>query len=104
MKSLSLTIILLFNSISFAQENSVNIYGKVIDKLTKQPLPGANVLVLNTNLGASTDLSGKFEIKNLAPGEYLLRASIIGYKSVTKSGIMVMSGFPSEVLSDDAHR
>ena len=98
MKSLSLTIILLFNSISFAQENSVNIYGKVIDKLTKQPLPGANVLVLNTNLGASTDLSGKFEIKNLAPGEHLLRASIIGYKSVTKSGIMVMSGFPSEVL------
>ena len=98
MKSLSLTIIFLINSISIAQETSINIYGKVIDKLTKQPLPGANILVLSTNFGASSDLNGKFEIKGLAPGEYLLRASIIGYKSVTKTGIMVMSGFPSEVL------
>jgi hypothetical protein len=98
MKSLFLTIIILINSISIAQENSINIYGKVIDKLTKQSLPGANILVLNKNYGASTDLNGKFEINGLTPGEYQLRASIIGYRSVTKTGIMVMSGSPSEVL------
>jgi len=98
MKRSIIILIIILTAASFAQENNVKIYGKVIDKLTRQPLPGANVLVLNTNYGASTDVNGKFEIKGLAPGEYLLRASIIGYKSVTKSGIMVMSGFPSEVL------
>ena len=73
----------------------ITIYGKVVDKFTQQPLPGANVLVVNTNFGASTDLNGKFEIKNLPSGEYQLRASILGYRSVTKTDVMVMSGFCS---------
>ncbi|NNG26756.1 MAG: TonB-dependent receptor [Ignavibacteriaceae bacterium] len=76
----------------------MKIYGKVVDKFTQQPLPGANVLVVNTNFGASTDVSGKFEIDNLPPGEYQLRASIIGYRSIIKADIMVMSGFAPEVI------
>ena len=99
MKSSILIILLtLFSSISIAQENNITIYGKVVDKFTQQPLPGANVLVVNTNFGASTDLNGKFEIKNLPSGEYQLRASILGYRSVTKTDVMVMSGFSSEVI------
>jgi len=99
MKSTFLIILISFLAIaSFAQETTVKIYGKVLDKLTKQPLPGANVLVLNTNYGASTSAEGKFGIDNLPPGEYQLRASIIGYRSITKTGVMVMSGFSSEVM------
>jgi hypothetical protein len=98
MKKLFFTIIVLVSPFSIAQEGNLKIYGKVTDKLTKQPLPGANILVLNTNLGASTDLDGKFEINGLPPGEYQLRASIISYKSITKTDIMIMSGFSSEVL------
>jgi len=85
MKSSVLILVVSFLSIaSFAQENKINVYGKVVDKFTQQPLPGANVLVVNTNFGASTDATGKFEINNLPAGEYQLRASIIGYKSATK--------------------
>lgn len=95
-------ILIIFISISptdlFSQGNNVSIYGKVVDKFTQQPLPGVNVLVLNTDYGASTDLNGRYEIKNLPPGEYQVRASIIGYKSITKTDIMVMSGFASEIL------
>lgn len=99
MKS-SIIILLVFTLkiATLAQENTITIYGKVVDKLTQQPLPGANVLVVNTILGASTDLNGKFEIKNLPIGEYQIRASIIGYKSVTKTDVMVMSGFSPEVI------
>jgi hypothetical protein len=85
-------------AISLAQENNLNVYGKVIDKITKQPLTGANVLVVNTNYGASTNLEGKFEIKNMPPGEYQLRASIIGYRSITKADVMIMGGFVQEVI------
>ncbi len=98
MKKLFFAVILLISPISIAQEDNLKIYGKVTDRLTKQPLPGVNILVLNTNLGASTDLDGKFEINGLPPGEYQIRASIIGYKSITKTDIMVMSGFTSQVL------
>ncbi|MBT8386579.1 MAG: TonB-dependent receptor, partial [Ignavibacteria bacterium] len=99
MKLILLIILLVqISTVSIAQENTITIYGKVIDKFTQQPLPGANVLVINTNFGASTDINGKFEIQNLPPGEYQLRASILSYRSVTKTDIMVMSGFSPEVI------
>jgi hypothetical protein len=99
MKSSILILLVFILSIaSYAQEYNIKIYGKVIDKLTQQPLPGANILVINTNNGASTDVNGKFEIENLSPGEYQLRASIIGYRSVTKPDVMVMSGYTAEVI------
>jgi hypothetical protein len=99
MKLLIFTLFLILGySAAFAQENNITIYGKVVDKLTQQPLPGANVLLLNTNFGASTDLNGRFEIKNIPSGEYQLRASILGYGSVIKTDVMVMSGFAPEVV------
>ncbi|MGB5850362.1 MAG: TonB-dependent receptor [Ignavibacteriaceae bacterium] len=99
MKSSILILLVSFLSLTaFAQDNNIKIYGKVIDKVTQQPLPGANILVINTNYGASTDANGKFEINNFPPGEYQLRASIIGYRSVTKTDVMVMSGFTAEVI------
>jgi len=80
--SILIVFLILFSIISNAQENTITIYGKVVDKFTQQPLPGANVLVVNTNFGASTDLNGKFKIRNLPPGEYQLRASILSYSSL----------------------
>ncbi len=61
-------------------------------------MPGANVLVLNTNYGSSTNANGNFEIDNMPAGEYQIRASIIGYKSVTKTDIMIMTGFSPEII------
>ena len=99
MKSSILILFVFILSIAaIAQENTVKVYGKVIDKVTQQPLPGANVLIVNTNLGASTDFNGKYEIKNIPFGEYQIRASIIGYKSVVKTDVMVMSGSAPELI------
>ena len=99
MKSSILILLVFILSVAvFAQDSNIKIYGKVIDKLTRQPLPGANILVINTNYGASADVNGKYEIDKLPPGEYQLRASIIGYRSITKTDVMVMSGFSSEII------
>ena len=55
--------------------------GRVLDSNTKEPLVGANILVVGTDKGGISDLDGYFIITYLNPGVYSLRFSYIGYKS-----------------------
>ncbi len=59
---------------------SGNIEGVVKDSQTKDALPGANLLLLKTSLGASSDVNGKYIIRNVPPGSYTLRATYVGYQ------------------------
>lgn len=75
-----LIILVLFVFVkTFAAET--NIKGLVKDKATGEDLPGANVVLLNTSIGAATDNNGKYIIRNVPPGTYTLQASYIGYNS-----------------------
>ncbi len=65
------------------------IAGKVIDAKTKEPLLGVNVIIDGTKSGASTDIDGNYNILNVAPGIYTLRASAIGFRSVTVTQVKV---------------
>ena len=56
--------------------------GKVVDE-NNEPLPGATILVKETNKGTSTDFDGKFNV-NLPKGKYTIQVSFIGYKTVSK--------------------
>jgi len=58
-----------------------NIIGKVTRFENQSPLAGANVLVLNTTFGASTELDGNFKIHYVPAGEVTLVVSYMGYKS-----------------------
>ena len=55
------------------------IVGFITDSETGDPLPGANVFIEGTSLGAATDLEGFFRIKALDPGEYKIIINYIGY-------------------------
>lgn len=55
------------------------ISGRVTDSATGDPLPGANVLIVGTSLGASTNLNGEFAIPDVPLGAYTLRTTYIGY-------------------------
>ncbi len=59
------------------------IRGKVTAKESKDALPGANVFVKGTSLGAATDLNGVFTISNVPEGEQTVVVSFIGYTSMT---------------------
>lgn len=98
MKLLCLATIILVSAASvFGQEKIVSVYGKVIDILTREPLIGANVIILGTDFGAATNNQGEFLINNVPPNTYQLRASVIGYNSITKTDISVMPGKPAQV-------
>lgn len=85
--------------ICFAQNNfcqSGTVTGTVIDVATNEPLIGANILVVElTNIGAMTDLDGKFLIR-VPVGSYSVKVSSMGYSTVVKTDIIVKTG--SEVF------
>ena len=71
-----------FSSVSFSQKI---IKGKVIDKVTKEPLELAVVTVLRTGKKTLTDRDGNFILRNASP-EDSLYISFIGYKSEIIAG------------------
>jgi outer membrane receptor protein involved in Fe transport len=73
------------------------IAGKVIDKRTGEPLPGATVLIVGTTRGAATDARGEYFILNVPPGRYTLRASFVGYQEQIRQDVVVNSGFTTIV-------
>ncbi len=59
----------------------VTLTGRVLDRETKQPLIGTNVVIAGTNIGGSTDQNGNYTISNLTPGKYEIDFFYIGYKT-----------------------
>ena len=72
--------------VTFAQ-----IGGKVVDSDTKEPLPGATILVQGTDDGVVTDFDGNFSIESATAGTTIV-ISYLGYETVevsAKDGILV---------------
>ncbi len=88
------TIVLCFccqNLIS--QEITKLVRGTVIDKLSREPLIGASVVLLDSSKtnGTFCDTDGKFRLANVPLGRQMIRISFLGYKETTVS-IVVTSG------------
>jgi len=66
-----------------------SIKGKVSDAGTKAPLIGANISIMNTMMGAATDLQGNFIIPNVPVGSYSLKFSYVGYETLVKTDVIV---------------
>ncbi len=87
---LMLIIMTLIVGVEFASAQSRSrIEGTVKDAKTGEPLPGANVLVVGTSLGAVTNLNGHFVIVNVPVGSYDVRASMVGYNSELVKSVLV---------------
>jgi len=65
------------------------ITGKVVDANTGEPLPGANIVLKETTIGAATDINGTFLILNVPPGRYSLEVSMIGYSKQLMPDVFV---------------
>lgn len=81
-------LLLLFGTFIYAGTTG-KIAGKIFDKSTGEALIGANILMVGTSIGASSDLEGNYFILNIPPGEYQVKASVIGYSSFTIQKVRV---------------
>ncbi|MFN0159403.1 MAG: TonB-dependent receptor [Bacteroidota bacterium] len=81
------------------------IKGKVVDKESKEALVGANVAVEGTSFGAATDVDGEYLILNAPAGTHTVKATFIGYGTVTVSNVRVSNDLTTELnftLSSEA--
>ena len=65
--------------------NAGNISGTVSDIKNGSPLIGVYVWINNSLITTTTDLEGKFELKNIQIGNYEVSFSYIGYKTVIQN-------------------
>ena len=68
--------------------------GVVIDKNTKMTLPGANVILLDSDplRGVMTDEQGRFKFESVEIGRVSLKVSFLGYNDVVLSNLNLQVG------------
>jgi len=74
-----------------------NISGTVRSSATGDPLPGTNILLQGTLLGAASDLGGEFRIQNVPPGDYTVEVLNIGYQAIEQQ----LTLYPDSVVTLD---
>ncbi|MBS0029321.1 TonB-dependent receptor [Chitinophaga sp. 22321] len=79
---------------------SNSLSGKVVDKLTQSPLPGATVYLPDLRVGAAADANGNYTIKNLPKGKYLVDVHYIGYAAYTESVVIAGATNKDFVLAE----
>ncbi len=69
---------------------SGKISGLVADAKTGEPVVGATVRVLGTNLVTKTDIDGEYFIINVPSGKFDLAVSSVGHEQLVKSEVQVL--------------
>jgi len=78
----SALLVAVFSSAAFAQ---YTVEGTVSDQSDGAPLPGATVILVDTNYGTATDADGYFEFTDVPEGTYTLRITFVGYVPLQRS-------------------
>ncbi len=81
--SIQLAVWIALPQLTWAQRADCQCFikGIVLDEHTRQPIAGATLLLLKSNVGVSTDAEGRYQFANLCPGTYELECRIVGYQS-----------------------
>ncbi len=82
----------------FSQTPTGSLSGIVVTELTQEPIAGANVVVLNSTLGAAVDVQGRFVISIVPVGTYQVRVSAVGYKPLIVTDVVVAAARSVELV------
>ena len=83
-----------FCTLSFSQNVTQEVKGKVLDAITQEPIIGANIVLLDSDplIGTITDLNGSFILANVPVGRQNFTFSMLGYKTYAIDEYLVTSG------------
>ncbi len=96
-KRLPLFLILLIFTSSFLSAQSGKIAGRVSDAETGEVLPGINIIIEGTTVGAASDINGNYVINNIRPGDYVIVVSGVGYQKKRFIDVKVSSDFTTRL-------
>ncbi len=75
--AMGIIVTLFFAASSYAGLGKIA--GKITDEANGEPLPGAQVQILGTTMGAAADAQGQYFLLNVPPGTYTVKISMMGY-------------------------
>lgn len=75
--------------VSLAQTPKGKLTGKVIDADTREPLVASSVAIDGTKYGTIAEVDGSYLIIGVEPGEYSISASMVGYRKVIATRVIV---------------
>ncbi|MGA9363599.1 MAG: TonB-dependent receptor [Bacteroidota bacterium] len=93
--SFAISILLLSAMLVYAGNGKIA--GTVKDAVNKNPIPGVNITLVGTTMGASANPDGQYFILNIPPGVYDVVASAVGFGRSVVRGIEVSSDRTSTV-------
>ena len=83
---------LAFGAVARAQDAVGTVSGVVVNSWNGTPVPTVIITVRGTTLAVQTDATGRYELKNVPPGEQVLRFSKSGYASTVVTEVRVLTG------------
>lgn len=95
MKTKHLLIIILCFIVKASFSQSVQtVKGRILDDASKSPLPGVNIVLLNskTVIGTVSDLNGYFKLTSIPLGRQSFKISYLGYEDQILNNIIVTTG------------
>jgi outer membrane receptor for ferrienterochelin and colicins len=71
--------------------------GTVRSAEDQKPLIGANVVLVGTVRGTTSDAKGQYNIPNIPPGQYSVTVSLVGFERRTIASIEISSGHTTQL-------
>lgn len=90
-------LLLAFSVIPLKAGTTGKISGKVTDAETGEPLPGINIILKGTTMGAATDEEGRYVIINVPPETYTVVVSGVGFRKKIFENVKVSADFTTRL-------
>mgnify|MGYP000645706258 CR=1 FL=1 len=78
MRTILSIVFLCFCGLTFSQ---TTITGTVVDDVSQQPIPSANIIITGTSVGTATDFDGNFSLTTDQNPPFTIQISSVGFAS-----------------------